>query len=87
MSPAEYAARIREESSAGAHWEWTCPLRPKGFRSGYQHLTFGDELRQLLPREFEIIHDLGTDTLIVRRVFQEEKPRFPAMKPKQGELF
>jgi hypothetical protein len=89
MTPEEYAARIRAESADGVQWEWTCPLRPKGFRSGYQHLTFGDELRKILPREFEIIQDMQTDTLIVRRVYQEEKLRFlePPPKPKQGELF
>ena len=62
-------------------------MRPKGFRCGYDHLTFGDEPRKILPREFEIIQDMGTDTLIVRRVFQDEKPRFPPLIPKQGELF
>jgi hypothetical protein len=87
LTPDEYAARIRAESAEGTQWEWTCPLRPKGFRSGYQHLTFGDELRKILPREFEIIQDVQTDTLIVHRVYQEEKPRFPPMKPKQEELF
>ena len=58
-------------------------MRPKGWRSGYQHLTFGDELHKFLPREFEIIQDIRTDTLTVRRVFQEEKPRFPEPPPKE----
>ncbi|HWB01627.1 MAG TPA: hypothetical protein VG796_01300 [Verrucomicrobiales bacterium] len=82
MTPEEYAARIRAESEAGEGWEWTCPLRPKGSRCGYQHLTFGDELRNLLPKEFEIISDIGTDTLIVRRVYQAEKVRFVEPQPK-----
>lgn len=36
-------------------------------------LTFGDELT--LTRS------------LFQRVFQEEKPRFPPLKPKQGKLF
>jgi hypothetical protein len=81
MTAEEYAARIRAESAEGVQWEWSCPMRSLGFRGGYEHLTLGDEVRKLLPKEFEVIPDICSDTLIVRRVFQDEKPRFPRMKP------
>ena len=83
MTPDDYAARILAESSDGLQWEWACPMRPKGFRSGWDLLTFGDCVRKLLPREFEVIQDMQTDSLIVRHVFQEERPRLPPLKPKQ----
>ena len=86
MQPDDYAARIFAEASEDVAWDWKSQMSPKGFRSGYEHLTFGEELQKLLPREFEITADIGADTLIVRRTFQEEKPRFPPLKPKQGEL-
>jgi hypothetical protein len=90
MTPDEYAARILTESGEGMQWEWTCPLRPKGFRSGHEKLTFGDELRKLLPAEFEITQDLRTDKLIVRRIHRiDEVPRWKRKPPKeqQQELF
>ena len=45
-------------------------------------------LRNLPPHEVEIIQKIGTDMLIVRRIFQEERPRIlgPPPKPNSGRL-
>ncbi|HWB02744.1 MAG TPA: hypothetical protein VG796_06935 [Verrucomicrobiales bacterium] len=84
MTPDEYAARILAESSEGTQWEWSCPLLPKGYRRGHDKLTFGDELRKLLPAESEITQDLRTDRLIVRRMNRiDEVPRWHREPPKE----
>ncbi|HWB04298.1 MAG TPA: hypothetical protein VG796_14815 [Verrucomicrobiales bacterium] len=75
MTPEEYASRILSESGEGLQWEWTCPLRPKGYRSGHEKLTFGDEVRKLLPAEFEITSDLRTDKLTVRKIHRVDEVR------------
>lgn len=90
MTPEEYAARILAESGEGTQWEWTCPLRPKGWRDAYHQRTFGDVLRPLLPAEFEISQDLRTDKLTVRKIHRiDEVPQWKTKPPKeqQQELF
>jgi hypothetical protein len=101
VQPDEYSKKILTESADGSEWEWKTVLRPTGWSSGNLLITFADELRRLLSAEFEVIEDMDTDSLIVRRTFQEEKPRFvnvslgkSAQKPRtrkpgasQGELF
>jgi hypothetical protein len=90
MTPDEFAARILTESGEGTQWEWICPLRPKGYRSGHDKLTFGDKCEGFCQAEFEITPDLRTDKLIVRRVHRiDEVPRWHRKPPKelQQELF